>query len=115
MKMKEGIMKKIVAIFLFMFSVLILSGCTTYEGHLMIKKDLENMKFTHPPIRSTQEMLNAENSCKELVSDEAYFNAGVFIGTITTIMAKKRYDYQDCMADKGYPCDEGCAYRAGKK
>jgi hypothetical protein len=86
----------------------LLSGCSTYTGHLDIRSDIDKMIFSSPD-------RTAMEDCKNKVVDDEYFKRGVWMFSITTIMAQKKYEYQDCMARKGYPCKDGCAYDPARK
>lgn len=103
-------MNKIMTIIVF---VVLFTGCGAYAPHNQWKA----LKFTTPPDRSDQDRVAAEDGCKKKI-DETSKEGMVLLMGAAMYYTQKAYEYQDCMAAKGYPCKDDiypCAYEAGKK
>lgn len=103
-------MKKLLII----VAMLALSGCTTYSGHMEIREDLDKMNFTSEIPKTNSELMQARTDCKNLVVNDDYYKKGVWNCSINFILGRLEFEFQDCMAGKGFQCEGKCAYMASR-
>lgn len=103
-------MKKIISI---IFLVALLAGCGASAPHNQWKV----LKFTTPPDRTDQDRTTAESDCIKQIDVESPGAMVLLTGTAWNY-TRNSYKYQDCMAERGFPCKDDiypCPYEPGKK
>jgi len=84
-------------------AVLFLAGCSLYRGW-------QDVQFTTPTGMTDDQKNKASAECIDKLDNPVL---GFTTGQIYYVK-KKRYEYQDCMRNAGFPCAEDCAYDANK-
>ena len=82
-------------------------GCAAHNQSL-IDSAVKDMKFKSKTDISTEKHAAIDKKCREQI-EEPYYKTGIWLGAIGYIV-KMQYAYQDCMAENGFLCIEGCAY-----
>ena len=96
-------MKRVMILVAAFVALLSLSGCSLYRGW-------QDIKFTTPTGKTDQQKEQAAAECiKKLDNPGLGFATGAVY-----YVTKKRYEYQDCMRDAGFPCSEDCPYDPAK-
>lgn len=91
--------------YIFIIIVLLLSGCTTYEGAAYLKNDLSKMDCSENKLQKKRVNFKAaQDECMKHTVDDDYFKAGVSEATLTWIREVHRRTYQECMDMNGFSC-----------
>lgn len=81
--------------------MLLIAGCTSYDGAAYIKADLNRMDCSKSPAHEVK------MACINSIVDEEYFKGGVSYLVIDTMRDINRWKYSSCMQEKGFSCTWG--------